>query len=816
MGSDQKPKKLPWGIDKPKPGSVKKIADTKLQAFSVGINKKTAFQKQQEEAALRKKQEEDEAAKVYAEFVASFDQDASKPKGWVKGGVIMPKGVFDSHEVEESKQPAAAKPTLYMPQPFVKASAAVDATAPKLFVQERNAKPLLDEDVERNVPKPQRKRNLDMFLEELKRDQEDRDERLRSKHARHAASGVDQMSDSGSLTLRAAFEERPGSHDTGDPDTTNLYVGNINIAVDEDLLCQEFGRYGPIASVKIMWPRTQEEKERNRNCGFVSFMTREAAQEALKNLDGKDLRGNVLKVGWGKSVTLPPKPVYVHPTAMKQSRAPSGYPFNAQLGRSVGGFGAVPPPNALKGAHAVPAKGRLDVEVLPPADRETTMIIHRFIERVVKHGPHFEALIMDRERDNTQFGFLFQHDSPEHVYYRWKLYSILQGDRPNKWPTDPFEMFDDGIVWTPPEVPFDDDVLNSDEIWSSTSDSEDSNSESEQPRSKPKPGRNSTTTKGTLPPKSRLRLESMLRNLTFDRHLIGRSMVFCLSHALAADDVISTLIKSLLIPQTPIFPTKIARLYLLSDILHNTATPIPNAWKYRMGFEKRLVEVFEHLGEVRRGVGKRLRREQMRRAVCEVLGVWEGWIVYPEEFVEKLREAFLRDGNESEDAVLKGNEGHALNDSPTTTKRESHPETAEGGVTDTNGGFVKSKWTSIDSQPEDDMNSNYPAPATLPTHSNDNNTPTPPSSLHVSNISSSSSASSTPSEDGVSTPVEIEEIRNANGSGSGIQGGGWQPLDEEQASDVGVGMGDEVDGRREERQVPVPVGDEDEEDDMFA
>lgn len=25
-----------------------------------------------------------------------------------------------------------------------------------------------------------------------------------------------------------AFEDRPGSHDTGDPNTTNLYVGNIS------------------------------------------------------------------------------------------------------------------------------------------------------------------------------------------------------------------------------------------------------------------------------------------------------------------------------------------------------------------------------------------------------------------------------------------------------------------------------------------------------------------------------------------------------------------------------------------------------------
>ena len=49
-----------------------------------------------------------------------------------------------------------------------------------------------------------------------------------------------------------------GSHDDGDPTTTNLYLGNIAPDVDEALLMREFGRYGPLASVKIMWPRTGE------------------------------------------------------------------------------------------------------------------------------------------------------------------------------------------------------------------------------------------------------------------------------------------------------------------------------------------------------------------------------------------------------------------------------------------------------------------------------------------------------------------------------------------------------------------------------
>ena len=48
-----------------------------------------------------------------------------------------------------------------------------------------------------------------------------------------------------------------------------------------------FGKYGPLASVKIMWPRTDEEKSRNRNCGFVAYMLRKDGEKALKSLNGE-------------------------------------------------------------------------------------------------------------------------------------------------------------------------------------------------------------------------------------------------------------------------------------------------------------------------------------------------------------------------------------------------------------------------------------------------------------------------------------------------------------------------------------------------
>lgn len=66
--------------------------------------------------------------------------------------------------------------------------------------------------------------------------------------------------------------------------------------MNEEMLCQEFGRYGPLASVKIMWPRTDEERARERNCGFVAFMNRRDAERALKNLNGTKLCFNLLYI----------------------------------------------------------------------------------------------------------------------------------------------------------------------------------------------------------------------------------------------------------------------------------------------------------------------------------------------------------------------------------------------------------------------------------------------------------------------------------------------------------------------------------------
>ena len=71
-----------------------------------------------------------------------------------------------------------------------------------------------------------------------------------------------------------------------------------------------------------MWPRSDATigpgadmtaSRRTKSAGlsgFVSFMKRKDAEVALRELDGFDWGGSVLRVGWSKAVPMAAKPLY--------------------------------------------------------------------------------------------------------------------------------------------------------------------------------------------------------------------------------------------------------------------------------------------------------------------------------------------------------------------------------------------------------------------------------------------------------------------------------------------------------------------------
>lgn len=607
MSEDSSKLKLSWN------SSQKKNSSHKLQSFSIGgSHKKTPFQKHKEDLELKKQKDEEETAKVFAEFVASFEEETKVPKTWVKG-----KTVLNANSNFKDEDKLEEKDRIYQPQ---------------MKINLKKDKDLNNNEQQNNKSKP-KKRNIDSFLEEMKKEEE-----LKSKYGKNDNN----------------TEERTGSHDTGDPETTNLYIGNINPTVNEEMLCKKFAQYGPIASVKIMWPRTQEEKDRNRNCGFVSFMKRKDAENALKDTDGKEFMNNIMHVGWSKAVPIPPKPIYE-----QDSNSPTftGHPFNAQVI-------SAPISNLSTSSPSTQSKVRLEVQVIQPEDKELLMLIHRMIERVLKYGPDFEALIMDREWNNPKFSFLFQNNSPEHVYYRWKLYSILQGDSKYDWRTETFNMFDEGPIWCPPLVPFKDE--ESEQFYSdseSSSSSSDSSSDSDYNTYSRR--RRRGVKRGKLTSSHRRKFQSILRNLNLERGCILNAMVFAIEHAEAADDIIAILCNSLMLKTTPMYPTKIARLYLISDILHNSSASAPNAWKYRTGFEPHLGNIIDHFNSIWKSIDARLKAEQIRQSVLAVLNTWEMWNIFTKNYINDLKERFQNDPKKE---IQKENEDN--NDSDNPSKRQ--------------------------------------------------------------------------------------------------------------------------------------------------
>jgi len=262
---------------------------------------------------------------------------------------------------------------------------------------------------------------MELFKQQIERDQREREARRALKQAATGQPGESIVGEP--LPPLPVDLMGRGSFDTGDPSTTNLYVGNLAPGMNEQELCKVFGKYGPLASVKIMWPRTPEEKARGRLCGFVAFMSRKDGQACLTALNGKSVMDFEIKLGWGKPVPIPPTPFYVHAATAAGKRVKTGLPFNAQPAVAS----LANPMRMMTASEAREAAlTKATVIVVPPTDRACRQLVHRTIEFVIRGGPEFEAALIRRVDGDPKYKFLVENDCHEHTYYRWKLYSVLQ------------------------------------------------------------------------------------------------------------------------------------------------------------------------------------------------------------------------------------------------------------------------------------------------------------------------------------------------------------------------------------------------------
>jgi len=117
-------------------------------------------------------------------------------------------------------------------------------------------------------------------------------------------------------------------------------------------------------------------------------------------------------------------------------------------------------------------------------------------------------------------------------------------------------------------------------------------------------------------------------------------MVFALDHADANKEISTTIAESLTLGSTAP-ATKVARLYLLSDILHNSQSGVKNASYYRTLFEQHLRDIMRSFGESLRNSGGRMTALALKDQVGKVLQVWDKWSLYPTHFIAELQALFL-------------------------------------------------------------------------------------------------------------------------------------------------------------------------------
>ncbi|KAJ9109859.1 hypothetical protein QFC19_001838 [Naganishia cerealis] len=340
----------------------------KQQTFSHGVRKKTKKEIEKENEERKRVEEEKAAAIAFAEFEEAFNGDGAEtaPRGGTSssrsGSGYPPRGPRSAGAGGFVRAGGdGSGPSVYQP-PTRQIPTGPSARGVSTNLRSPSPEPLKS--------KPKGKRAMDTFLEEIKREQQTREEKFGkvAKSKFYRFTGIKSKRITKSLQ---SWEKARGSHDLGDPES------NLPSGISEESLGMFFAKLGPIGAVKIMW----------RLSGFVAYMKRKDAEVAVKELDGLDWGGCIIRVGWSKMIRLPIRPIYGECTAVN-------YVLEA---RSV-----------KKSRHNV----ILD-KILSQIGPEKEQFITAVAQKVRNHGSKFEEMLRDREGQNEKFAFLRNMDITE-------------------------------------------------------------------------------------------------------------------------------------------------------------------------------------------------------------------------------------------------------------------------------------------------------------------------------------------------------------------------------------------------------------------
>jgi hypothetical protein len=134
--------------------------------------------------------------------------------------------------------------------------------------------------------------------------------------------------------------------------------------------------------------------------------------------------------------------------------------------------------------------------------------------------------------------------------------------------------------------------------------------------------------------------------LCASRESICEAMAICFEKSTSAEQV-THMLKECLLEDENICPgisveTRIARLYLLSDILFNSQQPgVRGAFRFRDAIEQMAPDVLASFGKhgIASGIG-RMSKNKLASSVSSVLGAWANWGVYNPLFLDQVQARF--------------------------------------------------------------------------------------------------------------------------------------------------------------------------------
>ncbi|KAI3395299.1 hypothetical protein diail_1455, partial [Diaporthe ilicicola] len=399
--------------------------------------------------------------------------------------------------------------------------------------------------------------------------------------------------------------------------------------------------------------------------------------------------------------------------------------------------GRFAPPSSYNSMGPVNRGVLLHVPIQPPRDIKQLRMIHKVVESVLEHGPEFEALLMSRPdvQKEEKWAWIWDARSQGGIWYRWRLWEVLTGGGQSRREKGKYlPLFDGGSAWKVPEKRLAYEYTTSVDGFVSESeyDSEFDDEDDDEPK---------ITTEVTkepdevfLNPIEKAKLVHLLSRLPttlskIRKGDIARITAFAIMHAnRGADEIVDLIVSNIErplsfspanpdhlndagpdqagdhsrdtspAPKDPPDPAaaaassrdtsgaKLVGLYVISDILSSSSTSgVRHAWRYRQLLEAalRTRRMFEGLGQLPERLSwGRLRAEKWRRSIGLVLGLWDGWCVFPND----SQELFVR-GFESPPSLSKKDAGEDDGDEDPTRAEAKRAAGGGGG-----GG----RWKTVD------------------------------------------------------------------------------------------------------------------------